>query len=210
MSSFVRKHVPDSDPGCAPQSTSMPALPGRNVPNCRPMADGGMGKCSAGACPPLGSGWGVAESAVPIHCTKQQLRLFIPWCAGTTRHGRLLMKTYDPPPTRSGRSPLPRWERVGVRVKPAALKPVPSQWPGVPPFSSPLPNSSFRRRPESRRGGVGQGRHTIGKNPASHHLHPLMRPSQGHGDSCESLPRTPIRGQESRGEGGGKTTANLW
>ena len=46
------------------------------------------------------------------------------------------MKTDDPPPTRSGLLPLPRWERVGVRVKPAALKPVPSQWPGVSPFSS--------------------------------------------------------------------------
>ena len=36
------------------------------------------GQCSAGACPPLGSGWGVAESAVPTRCTKPQLRLFIP------------------------------------------------------------------------------------------------------------------------------------
>ena len=31
------------------------------------------------------------------------------------------------------------------------------------------PNSSFRRRPESRRGGERQDRHTIGKNPAPHH-----------------------------------------
>ncbi len=36
----------------------------------------GRGECSAGACPPLG--WGVAESAVQIRCTKPQLRLFIP------------------------------------------------------------------------------------------------------------------------------------
>ena len=55
------------------------------VPNCRPMVEGGMRKCSAvedfarrGACPPQGSGWGVAESAVQIRCTKPQLRLFIP------------------------------------------------------------------------------------------------------------------------------------
>ena len=75
---LVRKHVPDSDPGCALQSTSMPALHRRNVPDCRPMADGGMRKCSAvedfarrGACPPLGSGWGVAESAMPVRCTKR-------------------------------------------------------------------------------------------------------------------------------------------
>ena len=63
----------------------MPALHRRNVPNCRPMADGGMRKCSAGACPPLGSGRGVAESAAPIRCTKPQLRLFIPWRAGAGR-----------------------------------------------------------------------------------------------------------------------------
>ena len=55
---LVRKHVPDYDPGCALQSTSMPALRRRNLPNCRPMADGGMRKCSAGACPPLGLGVG--------------------------------------------------------------------------------------------------------------------------------------------------------
>ena len=89
---LVRKHVPDSDPGCALQSTSMTALHRRNVPNCRPPADGGMRKCSAGACPPLGSGWGLAESAVPIRCTKPQLRLFIPWCAGACRHTRLARK----------------------------------------------------------------------------------------------------------------------
>ena len=89
---LVRKHVPDYDPGCALQSTSMPALHRRNVPNCRPMADGGMRKCSAGACPPLGSGWGVAESAVPIRCTKPQLPLFKPWYAGTSRHQRFVRK----------------------------------------------------------------------------------------------------------------------
>ena len=76
-------------PECALQSTSMPALHRRNAPNCRPMADGGMRKCSAvedfarrGAWPPLGSGWGSAESTVTIRCTKPQLPLFIPWCAG--------------------------------------------------------------------------------------------------------------------------------
>ena len=99
MSSFVRKHVPDSDPGCALQSTLMPALHRRILPNCRPMVDGGMRKCSAGACPPLGSEWGVAESAVPTRHTKSQLRVFTPWCAGASRHGRLVRKHvphYDP------------------------------------------------------------------------------------------------------------------
>ncbi len=64
------------------QSTSMPTLHRRILPSCRPMADGGMRKCSAGACPPLGRRRGVAESAVPIRRTKPQLQLFIPWCAG--------------------------------------------------------------------------------------------------------------------------------
>ena len=94
---LARKHVPDSDPGCALQSPSVPALHRRNLPNCRPMADGGMRKCSAvqdfarrGACPPLGSGWGVAESTVPIRGIKPQLPPFTPWCAGANRHERLL------------------------------------------------------------------------------------------------------------------------
>ncbi len=97
-SSFVRT--------CALQSTLMPALHGRNVPNCRPMADGGMRKCSAGACPQLGSGWGVAESAVPIRCTKPQLRLFIPWCAGASRHERLRRLGGDPGRESMSRTPI--------------------------------------------------------------------------------------------------------
>ena len=34
----------------------------------------------------------MAESAVQIRCTKPQLRLFIPWSAGTSRHERLVRK----------------------------------------------------------------------------------------------------------------------
>ena len=133
---LVRKHVPDSDPGwtaqvashstfaaslrgydppnsslvrkCALQSTSMPALHRRILPNCRPMVDGGMRKCSAGACPPQGSGWGVAESAVPIRCTKPQLRLFIPWCAGGSRYERLLRKTTSRPQKTESAGPVVR------------------------------------------------------------------------------------------------------
>ena len=48
--------------------------------------------CSAGACPPLRSGWGVAESDVPIRCTKPHLRVFTTWCAGRNRHERLARK----------------------------------------------------------------------------------------------------------------------
>ena len=66
-------------PECALQSTSMPALHRRNVPNCRPMAVGGMRKCSAGACPPLGSGWAQQNPpcrfAVPNHNSRFSCRL---------------------------------------------------------------------------------------------------------------------------------------
>ena len=84
---LVRKHVPDSDPG------SIPA-PAGDTNHRRPNNDspGSQARCSAGACPPLGSGWGVAESAVPIRCTKPQLRLFIPSCAGASQHERLVRK----------------------------------------------------------------------------------------------------------------------
>ena len=56
--SFARKHVPEADPGYPGQSTSMPALHGPRVANRRPMVDGGMRTCSAGACPPLRTGCG--------------------------------------------------------------------------------------------------------------------------------------------------------
>ena len=36
-------------------------------------------------------------------------------------------------------------------------------------------------------------------SPTPRDVHPLMRPSQGHGDSGESMPRTPIRGRNPRG-----------
>ena len=73
----------------------------------RPESRGvGRGECSAvedfarrGACPPLGPGRGVAESAVPIRRTKPQLQLFIPWCASASRHERLVRKHVpDPDP----------------------------------------------------------------------------------------------------------------
>ena len=72
--------------------SSAPATP-RPSFRRRPESRGvGRGECSAGACPPLGSGWGVAESGVPIRRTKPQLQLFIPWCAGGSRHERLVRK----------------------------------------------------------------------------------------------------------------------
>ena len=50
-----------------------------------------------GLVPRWGRGGGVAESAAPIRCTRPQLRLFIPWRAGTSRHERLLCQTASQP-----------------------------------------------------------------------------------------------------------------
>ena len=46
-------------------------------------------------------------------------------------------------------------------------------------------------------------------SPTRRDFHPLMRPSQGHGDSGESTSRTPIRGRNPEGQGKGKTMAIL-
>ena len=148
VSSFVRKF--------APQSTSMPALPGRNVPNCRSMIDGGTRKCSAGACPPLGSEWGVAESTVPTRHTKSQLRVFTPWCAGPSRDERSLMKAC--PGLRSG------IDRSGSLS--FAIRGIPS------PIRTPVRHSGEGRNPE----GVGRGKATRRwKKPTCHLLSGLRK-----------------------------------
>ena len=148
VSSFVRTF--------APQSTSMPALPGRNVPNCRSMIDGGTRKCSAGACPPLGSEWGVAESTVPTRHTKSQLRVFTPWCAGPSRDERSLMKAC--PGLRSG------IDRSGSLS--FAIRGIPS------PIRTPVRHSGEGRNPE----GVGRGKATRRwKKPTCHLLSGLRK-----------------------------------
>ena len=66
----------------------------------RPESRGvGIGKCSAvedyarrGACPPLGSGLGMAEPPVRIRRMKPQLPVFTPWFAGASRDERLVRK----------------------------------------------------------------------------------------------------------------------
>ena len=83
--------VPSHNSGSS--NLGVPALHRRNVPNCRPMAEGGKRKCSAGACPPLGSGWGMAETGAPIPSTKPQLPLMTPWCAGSPPAKRAELKT---------------------------------------------------------------------------------------------------------------------
>ena len=53
----------------------------------------GRGKRSAGACPPLGWVWGVAETTMPIRRTRSQLPLLIPWCTGGNRHEQLVRES---------------------------------------------------------------------------------------------------------------------
>ena len=239
-------------PGECPHSTA-PALV---VPaphssfRRRPESRGaGTGKCRAGACPPLGRRRGLAESAVPIRCTKPQFRLFIPWCAGASRHERLVRKwsyghsiaTLKPTNprnrlSRGGGNPrtnparqnvsreignnlpkanvvrglVPGWGRGEWRNRPCRFA-VPTHNSnfshlGVPaeagmcdcsenrPLQQPLtchswhllaipaPHSSFRRRPESRRGGDGSPNATMGAQtlPATRtHSHPLIWPLKG-------------------------------
>ena len=83
-------------PAFAIRTKACPRTPIRDVPSnqprCRlptgeprrivdPWSMARKEECSAGACPPLGPGSGVAESAGPTRRTRPQLRLFIPWCA---------------------------------------------------------------------------------------------------------------------------------
>ena len=123
-------------PRVCPHSTAPPLR--RSGPPIRHSREGrnpegvGMGKCSAGACPPLGSGCGgyrVAESAATTRCTKSQLQHFIPWCAGRNRHERLVRKHVPDSDPGCAQTAFER-----------AVE---------------LFHSSFRRRPESR--GVGRG-----------------------------------------------------
>ena len=81
---LVQKHVPDSDPG------SIPA-PADDTNHRRPNNDcrGSQEKCSAGAGPQLGVGWGAQMTPDP---SINQCTHFMPWCAGGGRHGRLVQK----------------------------------------------------------------------------------------------------------------------
>ncbi len=79
--------------------------------------------------------------------------------------------------------PLPRWQRIEVRVnRYRHARGTRHSYEN----SFPPPISSFRRKPESRRGGERQDRHRIGKNLTTHRFHPLAWPSRGHIHSGES------------------------
>ncbi len=176
----------------------MPALHGRNVPNCRPMVDGGMRKCSAGACPPLGSGWGLAESAVPIHCPNHDSGfsyLGVPAPAGMSDCNESMSRT--PIRDRPLRQPLIRHSRH--------------------PFVNPVPHSSIRspirHSGEGRNpGGVGRGKTTRRWKKPTHRPTFILLCGLRKAiaiPAIKSMPRTPIRGRNPEGWGEGIVALGL-
>ena len=153
----------------------MPALHQRNVPDCRPIVDGGMRKCVArGLVPRRGRGgaWQnpPCQFAVP-NLNSRFSYLGVPAPAGMSDSYENMSRTLirDSLPIRhSGESRSP-----GVG-NPVAMGLLPSQ-------GSPTPRD----------------------------FHPLMRPPQGHGDSGESTPRTPIRRRNPEGWGEGSVALGL-
>ena len=139
----------------------------------RPESRGaGIGKRSAvedyarrGACPPLGSGWGVAEPAAPTRRTKPQLRLFIPWCAGTSRHERLVR----------------RWSYAALRLR--AFHGSRTCRSG-PPFVIPAKAGIQRGGEVCDALACSQLEKRLAR-PKPRDPHPHTRHSQGHGDSGE-------------------------
>ena len=123
-----------------------------------------MRKCSAGASPPQGSRWGVAESAVPSHNFNSSY-LSVPAPAG-------MSDCYV------------NMSRTTIRDRPLRQPLIGhSRHPFVIPAIKSMPRTPIRGRNTE---GIGRGDCSAGACPqlrASHHFHPLMRPSQGHGDS---------------------------
>ena len=196
-----------------------------------PMADGGMRKCSAGACPPQ-RGYRIqgvracAEGVVPGRANSlyQATRRGKPvafhtcWqCRSASRHERLLpghLKTLYIQHRYSRESGNPEGKGAmkacpGLRSGIDRSRSLSLVIRGIPSSLRPL-NSSFRRSkacwgPESTpirgRNPEGWGEGIVARgfvprlgraasspalhHPAPSHFHPLMRPSQGHGDSRE-------------------------
>ena len=83
-------HSIPHDPRSAYENGQQP----RNRPPIRHSGEsrnpgGGEGECSAGACPPLGSGCGATESIAPIRYTKP---ILIPWSAGDLTHANRTLR----------------------------------------------------------------------------------------------------------------------
>ena len=187
------------------------------------MADGGTRKCSAvedyarrGACPPLVpvSGRGrIPRANWPYQDTTLAPQFVIPAKAGIQRgggHGNVVRGLVP----RSGgggagQNPPCQFAAPSQNSSPLNSSLVPKNRPlrrpvvrdSRHPIVNPAPNSSFRRRPESRRGREGRCKTArrwkiTGTSPR---FHPLKRPSQGHGDSGESWSLTLIRGRNPWG-----------
>ena len=86
---LVRTHAPDSDPGWIP-------APAGDTNHRRPNNDspGSQEKCRAGACPQPGGGAGAQTTPEPFH--QPMHPIFKPWCAGDSRHERLVRDTHGP------------------------------------------------------------------------------------------------------------------
>ena len=141
--------------------------PRRNVPNCRPVADGGMRKCSAGAWSPAGVrvGRGSIRRANSLY---QATTPAFPTLAYRRQPASAIaMKAC--PGLRSG---IDRSGSLSFAIRgiPSSIRP-------------PIRHSGEGRNP----GGVGRGTTTGGwnKTDISLDFHPLMRASQDHGDSSE-------------------------
>ncbi len=144
-------------------------------------------KCSAGACPQPGVGWGAQTTSDPAinQCTPFS-HLGVPAPAG-------MDDWYENAPTRLSSAPLnpsiPRSRHSGPSIRHSREGGNPEGWgEGVVTLGL-VP--SLGRAARSR---------TLHR-PAYHHFHPLMRPSQDHGDSGERW--------NPEGEGKGKTMAIL-
>ncbi len=87
---LVRRHVPDSDPGWipAPAGDTNHRRPNNRQPRVA------REKCRAGACPQPGVGWGAQTTPEPFD--RSMHPIFIPWCVGDSRHGRLVREYVAP------------------------------------------------------------------------------------------------------------------
>ena len=137
---LVRKHVPDSDPGWMVPATEF-VIPAK-----------------------AGIQRGRVAPTTPKHFQRPGL-IFIPWCAGTSRHERLVRKHvpdsdpgWIPAPAGDTNHRRPSNDSRGPKERcSAGACPQPAGSGGRPATVTTAPTSSFRRRPESR-GGIG-GRH---------------------------------------------------
>ena len=129
---------------------------------------------------------GRVAPTTPKHFQRPGL-IFIPWCAGASRHERLVRKHvpdsdpgWIPAPAGDTNHRRPNNDSRGPKERcSAGAGPLPAGSGGRPATVTTAPTSSFRRRPESR-GGIG-GRHQFS--------YLSVPAATGAGDSYGTLPR---------------------